>query len=54
VKIPWTPTMADPLAVTVLTLSVRGLVTPKPATWFEEAFRGRRGVLSTGFGDIGR
>jgi hypothetical protein len=53
VKIPWTSTMADPLAVTVLTLSVRGLVTPKPATWFEEMFWGRRWVLSTGFGDIG-
>jgi hypothetical protein len=53
VKIPWTSTMADPLAVTVLTLRVRGLVTPRPATWFEELFWGRRWVLTTGFGDIG-
>ena len=36
IKIPWTPKLADPLAVTVLTLSVRGLTTPKPATWYEE------------------
>jgi len=53
VKIPWTPKLADPHAVTVLTLSARGLVTPKPATWFEEAFWGRRWVLAAGFGDIG-
>jgi len=53
IKIPWTPKLVDPLAVTVLTLSVRGLVTPKPATWFEETFWGRRWVLSSGFGDVG-
>jgi hypothetical protein len=53
IKIPWTPALADPLGVTVLTLATRGLITPKPATWFEEAFWGRRWVLATGFGDIG-
>ena len=53
VKIPWTSKLADPLAVTVLSLTTRGLVTPKPATWFEETFWGRRWVLTTGFGDIG-
>ena len=34
-------------------LPTRGLVTPRPATWFEEAFWGRRWVLSAGFGDLG-
>jgi hypothetical protein len=53
IKIPWTSNLADPRAVTVLTFTSRGLVTPKPATWFEEAFWGRRWVLATGFGDIG-
>jgi hypothetical protein len=53
IKIPWTPALADPLGVTVLTLATRGLITPKPATWFEEAFWGRRWVLASGFGDIG-
>ena len=53
VKIPWTPKLADPLAVTILTMPVRGLITPKPATWFEEMFWGRRWVLSAGFGDVG-
>jgi hypothetical protein len=53
VKIPWTLKLADPLAVTVLAVTYRGLVTPKPATWFEEGFWGRRWVLSAGFGDLG-
>jgi hypothetical protein len=53
IKIPWTPKLGDPLAVTVLAMSFRGLVSPKPATWFEEAFWGRRWVLTAGFGDVG-
>ncbi len=53
IKIPWNPRLADPTGVTVLTLVSRGLVTPKPATWFEELFWGRRWVLNVGFGDIG-
>ena len=53
IKIPWNPSLADPAGVMVLTLISRGLVTPKPATWFEELFWGRRWVLSAGFGDIG-
>jgi hypothetical protein len=53
IKIPWTPKLADPRAVTVLTLTSRGLVTQRPASWFEEAFWGRRWVLTAGFGDIG-
>jgi hypothetical protein len=53
IKIPWTPKLADPRAVAVLTFTSRGLITPKPATWFEEAFWGPRWVLAAGFGDIG-
>ena len=53
IPIPWTPKLADPRAVVVLTMAVRGLLTPKPATWFEETFWGRRWVLAAGFGDIG-
>src|SRR4029453_3624973 len=36
IKIPWNPSLADPAGVTVLTLASRGLLTPKPAPWFEE------------------
>jgi len=53
IKIPWTPKLADPLAVAVLAMPYRGLITPKPATWFEEAFWGRKWVLAAGFGDVG-
>jgi hypothetical protein len=53
IKIPWTPRLADPRAVTVLTLTSRGLLTQRPATWLDDAFWGRRWVLTAGFGDIG-
>ncbi len=53
IKIPWTRKLADPQAVTVLALTSRGLVTQRPASWFEDAFWGRRWVLTAGFGDIG-
>ena len=29
------------------------LITPRPASWLENAFWGRRQVASTGFGDLG-
>jgi len=53
IKVPWTPTLADPLAVMSLGMSFRNLIGPKPATWWEELFWGRRYVLATGFGDVG-
>jgi hypothetical protein len=53
VKIPWTPRLADPLSIITLTFPLRGLVTPKPATWVEELFWGRRYILSVAFGDLG-
>ncbi|MBI2015612.1 MAG: hypothetical protein HYV94_10300 [Candidatus Rokubacteria bacterium] len=53
VKIPWTPALADPLRVILLVLPLRGLVTPRPATWVEELFWGRRWVLTASFGDVG-
>jgi hypothetical protein len=53
VKIPWTPKLVDPLHVVTIPMPVRGLVTPKPATWVEETFWGKRWILTTGFGDLG-
>jgi hypothetical protein len=53
IKIPWTPKLVDPLTLTSLTLNVRNLLAPKPATWLEELFYGRRWILSVGFGDVG-
>jgi hypothetical protein len=53
IKIPWTPRLTDPLTVTTLVLPLRGLVTPKPASWVAETFWGRRWILTVGFGDLG-
>jgi hypothetical protein len=53
IKIPWTSKLGDPLSVTTLVMPMRGLVTPKPASWVAETFWGRRWILAFGFGDLG-
>jgi hypothetical protein len=53
VKIPGTPKLADSLSVMTLMIPLRGLIAPKPATWVEELFWGRRYVITAGFGDVG-
>ena len=53
IKVPWSSTLVDPLAVMSLNMSFRNLIGPKPATWWEELFWGRRYVLTAGFGDVG-
>ena len=53
IKIPWTPKLADPLTLTTLVMPLRGLLTPKPASWVSETFWGRRWILTVGFGDLG-
>ena len=53
IKIPWTPRLADQLAVVTLVLPLRGLIAPKASTWFDEFFWGRRQVITIGFGDLG-
>lgn len=53
IKIPWTPKLADPLAVVTLALPLRGLVVRKATTWLNDLFWGPRHVITTGFGDLG-
>ena len=53
IKIPWTPSLADPLSIVTLVLPLRGLLTPKAGTWLEDLFWGGRQVLTAGFGDLG-
>lgn len=53
IKIPWTPRLADPLAIVTLVLPLRGLIAPKATTWLDEFFWGRRQVITIGFGDLG-
>jgi hypothetical protein len=53
IKIPWTPSLADPLSIVTLVLPLRGLVGQKAGTWLEDLFWGRRQVVTVGFGDLG-
>jgi hypothetical protein len=53
VKIPWVPHLPDPRAMNHLTLAVKDTVAPKPATWFEEFFWGRRHILTLSAGSAG-
>ncbi len=53
VKIPWTPLLTDPVTLTSLTMRIKDLITPRPATWFEELFWGRRQILTLGAGTAG-
>jgi hypothetical protein len=53
IKIPWTPSMADPISIVTLVMPFRGLLVPKAGTWLEDLFWGRRQVLTAGFGDLG-
>src|SRR5256885_1237462 len=50
---PPTPQMGDQRWVLNLTLPLRGLIGPKPATWLEELFWGRRNTLALSWGDVG-
>src|SRR5262249_61114958 len=53
IETPWSPPLVDPAALTSLTVRVKDLITPKPATWLEELFWGRRHVLTIGAGSPG-
>ena len=51
--IPPTPHLGDQRWVLNLAFSVRGMITPKPATWLEDVFWGRRNALALSWGDVG-
>ncbi len=53
IRIPWTPLFNDPVTLTSLTMRFKDLITPKPATWFNELFWGRRHILTLGAGTAG-
>jgi hypothetical protein len=53
VKIPWAPESKDPTALMHLQLSAKDLITPRPASWWEELFLGRRNVLTLSAGSVG-
>jgi hypothetical protein len=53
IKIPWTPELGDPLVLANLTMPVKDLIGPRPASWVEELFWGRRWVLTLSSGSVG-
>jgi hypothetical protein len=53
IKIPWTREFADPRALANLTMPIRDMITPRPASWMEELFWGRRWVLTVSAGSVG-
>jgi hypothetical protein len=52
IRIPWTPQIANRAWLMDLRLGARGLIKPKPATWFERTFWGERYRLALSFNDI--
>jgi hypothetical protein len=52
VRIPWDPKFANPVYVIRLSLTVKGLIKPKPGTWFERTFWGPRYRLVLSFNEI--
>jgi hypothetical protein len=52
VRIPWHPKLADPTTLMRLRMRTKGLIKPKPATWAERAFWGRRYRLLLSFQDV--
>lgn len=54
IKIPWTAKLADPLRIITLGLPLKGMIGPKPASWFAELFWGRRYAITSSFGDVGQ
>jgi hypothetical protein len=53
VRIPWTPHLTDAVSLLSLTMALKDMITPKPATWVEELFWGRRQVLTLTAGSAG-
>jgi hypothetical protein len=52
IRIPWTDKTADPSWLMGLRIVSRGLIKPKPSTWFERALWGPRHRLALSFHDV--
>lgn len=53
IAIPWTPVLADPVALISLPIAIRDMIAPRPATWVEGLFWGRRHTVSLSAGSAG-
>ncbi|HEX4994281.1 MAG TPA: hypothetical protein VFX87_04900 [Methylomirabilota bacterium] len=53
VRIPWKPEVASLDWIPRLELAAKGAITPRRVSWLEEAFWGRRNIITLSFGDVG-
>lgn len=53
IRIPWKPELASLDWVPRLDLAAKGAITPRRVSWLEEAFWGRRNIITLSFGDVG-
>jgi len=53
IRIPWKPELASLDWVPRLELAAKGSITPRRVSWLEEAFWGRRNIITLSFGDVG-
>jgi hypothetical protein len=53
IRIPWKPEMASLDWVPRLELAAKGQITDRRVSWLEEAFWGRRNIITLSFGDVG-
>ena len=53
IRIPWKPELASLDWVPRLDLAAKGAITPRKVSWLEEAFWGRRNIITLSFGDVG-
>jgi hypothetical protein len=51
-RIPWNPRFANPVYVIRVSMTVKGIIKPKPNTWFERTFWGPRYRLVLSFNEI--
>ena len=53
IRIPWKPELASLDWVPRLDLASKGAISPRKVSWLEEAFWGRRNIITLSFGDVG-
>jgi len=53
IRIPWVPELASLDWLVRLELPLKGVIVPRPVSWAEDTFWGRRYLITLGFGDVG-
>ncbi|HEV8441078.1 MAG TPA: hypothetical protein VGT40_23565 [Methylomirabilota bacterium] len=53
IRIPWSGELASLDWLVRLEVPLKGAIVPKPTSWVEETFWGRRHIITLGFGDVG-